>query len=133
MPRKPSNFDNSKIPCLFELMNKQGLTAKELSVKTGISETSISDWRKGISAPTIDYLIVLADTLNISIDCLVGRTEQKQIDTNQSSTTNPREKILIYLLNQLSENDKDIVIGMVQTFVNTRTAQADKSFKEEKA
>lgn len=57
------NTDN-----IFKLMVSRGISAKELSEKTGISTGNISDWKSGRSAPKADALIKIAHTLNVSVD-----------------------------------------------------------------
>lgn len=59
---------------LFTFINSKGLTAKKISIDTGISTGNISDWKSGRSMPTASKLVTLADYLDCSIDFLVGRT-----------------------------------------------------------
>lgn len=72
----------SKIPKLFELMNKKGVTAKKLSVDTGISTGNISDWKSGRSKPSVEKLKVLAEYFHVSTDYLLGNTSalDKQLE-----------------------------------------------------
>lgn len=69
----------SKIPRLFELMEKQGIKEYSLAKATGISPGNIGDWKRGRSAPTIDKLIIVADYLNCSVDYLLGRTDNPEM------------------------------------------------------
>lgn len=65
----------SKIQNLFKIIEERGISAKKLSDITGISTGNISDWKSGRCLPSISALITIADYLNISIDYLVGRTD----------------------------------------------------------
>ncbi len=60
---------------LFKILEEKELSAKKLSDDTGISTGNISDWKSGRCMPSINALITIADYLNISIDYMVGRTD----------------------------------------------------------
>lgn len=66
----------SKIPILFELMDQREITAKKLSIDTGISTGNISDWKSGRSKPSAEKLAILAKYFDVSVDYLLG-TEKK--------------------------------------------------------
>ena len=68
----------TKIPILFELMEERNVTAYKLSADTGIPQSTLCDWRKGVAAPKMNALITLADYFDVSIDYLVGRTKSKK-------------------------------------------------------
>lgn len=52
-----------------------GLTQKQLAQKIGISQQSYSDYENGRTFPDATTLIELANALNVSIDYLLGRTD----------------------------------------------------------
>jgi len=68
----------TKIQTLFDLMEARNVTAYKLSIDTGIPQSTICDWRKGVSFPKISALITIADYFDVSIDYLVGRTKSKK-------------------------------------------------------
>ena len=72
---------------LFIRINDLGINAKTLSENTGISTGNISDWKSGRSMPTAKKLISLADYLNCSIDYLLGRTNNPEINTETVEKT----------------------------------------------
>ncbi|NDO46011.1 helix-turn-helix transcriptional regulator [Clostridium sp. MD294] len=69
------NLDN-----LFLRIKELNLTAKKLSNDTGISTGNISDWKSGRSMPTAMKLDTLADYLNCSVDYLLGRTDNPEVN-----------------------------------------------------
>ena len=74
----------TKIPRLFELMANRNIKAVQISDKTGISTSNISDWKSGRSAPGIDSLNLLADFFDVSVDYLLGReTAAPQLDADE--------------------------------------------------
>lgn len=65
---------------LFTRIKEKGLTAKKVSDLTGISTGNLSDWKGGRCLPSAEKLVSLADTLDCSVDYLLGRTDNPQIN-----------------------------------------------------
>lgn len=63
-----------KIERLIQLRQTHGWTQRELARLCSFSESLIRKYEAGISEPTADSLSVLADTLGVSTDYLLGRT-----------------------------------------------------------
>ena len=61
---------------LINLMEKNHLTAYQLSKDTRISESLISNWKSGRQLPNYTSLKILADFFNVSADYLLERTDQ---------------------------------------------------------
>ena len=60
---------------IFDLIRERGMTQKEFSQRTGIAESTISDWkRKGLN-PSADRLPAICKALGVSADELLGRDE----------------------------------------------------------
>ncbi len=72
--QKPSGEKMFKVQNLFKIIEEKGISAKKLSDDTGISTGNISDWKSGRCCPSINALIIIADYFDISLDYLVGRT-----------------------------------------------------------
>ena len=65
---------------LKELRKQASLTQVELAGKIGIGQSSYADWERGKKKPTQDNLIKIAQVLNVSVDYLVGNSEEKSDD-----------------------------------------------------
>ena len=50
------------------------LTTSELSKKLNVAPRTIQRWERGDRMPDIDMLILVANALDVTIDYLVGRT-----------------------------------------------------------
>ena len=48
-----------------------GLSQEELAQRMGVSRQSVTKWETGLSAPDLDRLVELADTLGVSLDYLL--------------------------------------------------------------
>ena len=59
------------------------LTQKEAAMKIGVSEQALSKWENGICLPDVYNLKLLANVLNVSVDCLLdieNKTAEKVIE-----------------------------------------------------
>ena len=54
------------------------LTQKAFADKFGISQSSYSGYESGTSVPTLDFLMRLADTYDLSMDYVTGRSKDKK-------------------------------------------------------
>ena len=46
---------------IFELLKEKGMSQKEFSVRTGIAESSISDWKKKRTNPVSDKILIICE------------------------------------------------------------------------
>ena len=69
------NLDN-----LFLRLKELKINTKKVSDDTGISTGNISEWKNGRSLPSAVKLDILADYLNCSVDYLLGRTDNPEIN-----------------------------------------------------
>lgn len=58
------------------MREKRGMTQEELSAKLGISRASLSHYEKNRREPDYETLNKIADFFHISLDYLVGRTDE---------------------------------------------------------
>ena len=61
---------------IFELLHEKGMSQKEFSEKTGISQSTISDWKRKKTNPSADKLKVICDVLHITLYDLLGEADQ---------------------------------------------------------
>lgn len=50
------------------LRDKRGITDYRVSLDTGITKSTFTDWKSGRSKPKIDKLKILADYFDVSIE-----------------------------------------------------------------
>ena len=78
-----SSFFSTKVigmTRLKEIRKKRGITQVKLSMDLNISQNSISRYEKGQREPDLATLVLIADYFHISIDYLLGRTENPEIN-----------------------------------------------------
>lgn len=65
---------------LTELRKEKGLTQKNLADFLGIAPVSWQRFEYGSSKPKLDNIIALADYFDVSVDYLLGRTDNPSIN-----------------------------------------------------
>ena len=65
---------------IFEqLLQKNGVTAYKVSKETGVTQSTLSDWKRGRSTPKSDNMKKIADYFGVSVDYLMtGKDDPKQ-------------------------------------------------------
>ena len=51
---------------IFDLLEERGMTQKEFSEKTGIAQSTISDWKRKRTNPIAEKILIICDTLNVT-------------------------------------------------------------------
>ena len=64
---------------LKELRKKKGISQLRLATELNTTQNTISRYETGEREPGIDELIKIADYFNVSVDYLIGRTENPRI------------------------------------------------------
>lgn len=65
---------------LVGLRKINGITQKQLADALSLSEVGIQNYESGRRKPAFDILLALADYFNVSLDYLVGRTDNPEIN-----------------------------------------------------
>lgn len=61
---------------LKKLRKDAGLTQVDVANKLGISQPAYASWERGIKKPTQENLVKIAQNLNVSVDYLVGNSQE---------------------------------------------------------
>ncbi|MCR5416745.1 MAG: helix-turn-helix domain-containing protein [Pseudobutyrivibrio sp.] len=69
---------------VLEILDERKISQKEFSIKTGIPQTTISDWRKKKTNPASDKILIICKVLNVSPEWLLSGIEE---DGNRSKKT----------------------------------------------
>ena len=109
---------------LKNALSERGMKQTELSERTGISKSSISEWLNGRYEAKADKIVLIAKALNVNESYLIGLDVPMENESKQSSTKTildnifgklekPRQEIVINTAReQLDEQNKDKVIKL---------------------
>ena len=66
---------------ILRIIEERGITAYKVAKETGISESLFSKWRETPSSKIrSENLVLIADYLGCSVDYLLGRTENPEVN-----------------------------------------------------
>lgn len=64
---------------IFEsLIKERGITAYRVYKETGVSQSTLSDWKNGKSIPSAQKLKLIADYLGVTVDFFMGSDQNKK-------------------------------------------------------
>lgn len=107
---------------LKELRKQAHLTQVELAKKLGIVQSSFADWERGKKKPTQENLVKIAQILNVSVDYLVGNSDEE-------NTNKELEDIeLLFRMNSkgLTDEEKAVFKKELIEFMEERKKAFDK-------
>lgn len=64
---------------IFELILRNGMTQKEFSEETGISQSTISDWKRKGTNPSADKILKICEVLKVRRMNFWGRMRQSEM------------------------------------------------------
>lgn len=67
------------------LRKEKNLTIEELAKKLGSAKSTISRYENGLREPKKDFLELLCSYFDVSTDYLLGKTDERNIDTKVSN------------------------------------------------
>lgn len=91
---------------LKTLRESQGLTQNDLSIRLNTARSTITAYENGTNEPSIDMIIRISNMFGVSLDYLLGRTNQKYNPNLLDDNTNR----LLEKINLLDENTKNTIL-----------------------
>ena len=70
---------------IFELLKEKGMSQKEFAQKTGIAESSISDWKKKHTNPVSDKILIICEVLEVSPYELLSGAEHTGVRSRENN------------------------------------------------
>ena len=106
---------------LKKLRKDTGLTQVDVASKLGISQQAYASWERGIKKPTQENLVKIAQVLNVSVDYLVGNSEEKTDELDNIE--------LLFRMNSkgLTKEEKDIFKKELIEFMEKRKKYFNKN------
>ena len=99
---------------LKDLRKQAELTQVDVAAKLGISQPAYASWERGVKKPTQENLVKIAQILNVSVDYLVGNSEEKADELDNIE--------LLFRMNSkgLTEEEKEIFKKELIEFMEER-------------
>ena len=105
---------------IFERLKQLSMTQKEFAERSGIQQSTISEWKKNKTNPSSDKILAICKTLDVSpewllsgVDPAASRVRNQEyyiIDVNTDSGK------LVMEFNKLGRSQRDRILGYVEAF-----------------
>ncbi|MBD5101019.1 MAG: helix-turn-helix transcriptional regulator [Clostridiales bacterium] len=96
-----------------ELLEERNLNRKQFAEQSGIPYTTVIGWTKLNRLPDYTALIKIADFFQCSIDYLVGRQDNYEVDYSFPEVSNS-EQTLIKNFRKLDSENKELISNLVK-------------------
>lgn len=106
---------------LKESRKQARLTQVEIAEELGISQPAYASWERGVKKPTQENLVKIAQVLNVSVDYLVGNSEDRTDELDNIE--------LLFRMNSkgLTEEEKEIFRKELIEFMEKRNKYFNKN------
>ena len=104
------------------LLDEKGLKNADVARATGISNMTLSDWKRGKSVPKSDKMRKIAEYLNVSVDYLMtGNEVEFIVETAKNdvllTTMSSRIKEYALKLAEMPEEKRELVMQMIDNLL----------------
>ena len=107
---------------IFNILDERKMTQKEFSERTGIPQSTISDWRKKKTNPASDKILIICETLDVTPYELLSAVQE---EGNRSKGMKCRvvaeqseEGILLNMYDQLDSKRKERLMGYMEAMIH---------------
>ncbi len=97
---------------LKQLREAKSLTQLRLAMELNVSQETISGYEIGKAVPPAEMLVKLADTLDTSVDYILGRTDIKS--TLRASELSEQEAEILTILRKQPEDKRIFVFDLIK-------------------
>ena len=100
---------------LRELRKEKNITMKKIGEIIGVSESAVSQYENGKRQPDHETLTKLADFFEVSIDYILGRTDDRYQKPGEENIKFDEFTYAMYNESkELTEEDKQALLGMAR-------------------
>ena len=107
---------------IFERLRQLSMTQKEFAERTGIQQSTISEWKKNRTNPSSDKILAICRALDVAPEWLLsgvdpaasrGKNHEYYVVDVTTDTG-----ILVSEFNQLDKSQRDRILGYVEAFAS---------------
>ena len=109
---------------IFDRLSELNMTQKEFAKRTGIPETTISDWKKKKTNPTSEKILIICKVLDVTPEWLLSGIEVN------GTRSNPQEwfavdastdaGILLTAFNSFDSKEQARLLGYVEAMMKSK-------------
>lgn len=98
---------------LTELRESRNMQQKDLQELLHVSSGTASNYEKGRHEPDFDTLVAIADLFEVSVDYILGRTDFKQLLTDQPYSVDTTVSQVLELLLEVSPSHRKTLVQIM--------------------
>lgn len=110
-----------------QLLKAKGLTVADVSKGTGISQSTLSNWKKRNNLLSMKNAALIADFLDVSVDTLMGNTKEsvpyylneESAQIAQEIFENPELRALFHTVRDVRPEDLKMVADLAERLKRT--------------
>lgn len=103
------------------LREERGLSQQAFATRMGISQSTVGMWESGKREPNFNTVQKIADFFNVSVDYLLGRSE----DTALNEALSKEEFALFGEIRDLTTAEKEDVLSFIRFTKSKRTDESE--------
>ena len=106
---------------IFKIMSDRGISQSEFSSKTGISQSTISDWKRKKTNPASDKLMCICDVLGVTPYEILQDSMSVGEGVDYTITSEGTDEyFLIETYQKLGMKDKGRLLGYAEALLNKK-------------
>lgn len=122
---------------LTRALNQAGLSQKQLALRTGVTQSYISQICSGKKIPTISTLTRIGDCLGLTVQDFLGDVSANNAATGEMPPPQKRmhmipsrdEEDLLRLYRTMNKRDQGVLRSIAENFSSSQKAQPSRRFK----
>lgn len=101
---------------IFNILAEKKMSQKKFAELTGISQSTISDWKNKKTNPAADKIMVICDVLEVTPYELLSGTESEKFKQLDYVVLDKKSEDYMFLetVKQLGASEKDRLLGYIQ-------------------
>ena len=100
---------------IFYLLDKNGMSQKDFAAQTGISQSTISDWKRKKTNPSADKILKICEVLHVTpYELLSERDMTADEGSDYLTALNNDEGIVLETFRNLQTKQKERLLGYLE-------------------
>ena len=105
---------------IIERMQQLSMSQREFAAKTGVRESTISEWKKNKTKPSSEKILAICNALDVSPEWLLSGIDPaaSRVKNRDYYVVDPNTEVgmLIGAYNNLEKSQRDRILGYVEAF-----------------
>ncbi len=106
---------------IFLMLNQKQMSQKEFAERTGISQSTISDWKRKKTNPSVDKILKICEVLQVTpYELLAENVDEKGKCMDYDIALNKDEHLLLEGYRKLEKGQRERLLGYLSALKDIR-------------